>query len=104
MLLTIDISNTTIKAGVFHEEQLLANWQFATERHKLADDYAMLMLNLFKTSNMPAGDITGVAFSCVVPPLRSVFTQLARQYLHVEPIIVGPGIKTGVKLAIENPI
>ncbi len=104
MLLAIDISNTTIKAGVFQEDNLLANWQFATERHKLADDYAMLMLNLFKTSNVPASEIKGVSFSCVVPPLRSVFAQLARRYLHVEPIIVGTGIKTGVKLAIENPI
>jgi type III pantothenate kinase len=104
MLLAIDISNTTIKAGVFQGDDLLANWQFATERHKMTDDYAMLMLNLFKSSSMPDGEISGMAFSCVVPPLRSVFRQLAKRYLNIEPIIVGPTIKTGVKLAVENPL
>jgi len=103
MLLALDISNTTIKAGVFRGEQLAADWRFATERHKLADEYAMLMLNLFQASGVPVGDISGVAISCVVPPLRSVFDQLARHYLRVEPLIVGPGVKTGVRLAVDNP-
>jgi type III pantothenate kinase len=84
MLLAIDISNTTIKAGVFQGDKLLADWRFATERHKLTDDYAMLMLNLFETKALSIGDVTGVSISCVVPPLRSVFSQLAEEYLHVE--------------------
>jgi type III pantothenate kinase len=102
LLLAIDISNSTIKAGVFQDEELVANWQFATERHKIADDYAMLLLNLFKTSNISATAISGVSFSCVVPPLRSVFAQIARQYIKVEPLIVSPDIKTGVKFCIDN--
>jgi type III pantothenate kinase len=103
MLLAIDISNTSIKAGVFNGETLLANWRFATERQKLADDYAMLLLGLFQASGLPASEIDGVSMSCVVPPLRSVFDDLARKYLHLTPLIVGPGIKTGVKLAVDNP-
>jgi len=103
MLLAIDISNTTIKAGVFHEDALQADWRFATERHKLTDDYAMLMLNLFETRSISPGDITGVAISCVVPPLRSVFRRLAQEYLNVEPVIVSPQIRTGIKLSVHNP-
>ena len=103
MLLTLDISNTSIKAGVFNGETLVANWRFATERQKLADDYAMLLLGLFQASGIPASEIKGVSLSCVVPPLRSVFDTLARKYLHLTPLIVGPGIKTGVKLAVDNP-
>jgi len=103
MLLTLDISNTTIKAGVFNKDKLLADWRFATERHKLADEYGMLLLSLFQANGVPASEITGVSISCVVPPLRSVFDQFSRQYLRVEPIIVGPGIKTGIKLAVDNP-
>jgi type III pantothenate kinase len=103
MLLAIDISNTSIKAGVFNGETLVANWRFATERQKLADDYAMLLLGLFQASGLPASEIDGVSISCVVPPLRSVFDDLARKYLHLAPLIVGPGIKTGVKLAVDNP-
>ncbi|HZY42700.1 MAG TPA: type III pantothenate kinase [Anaerolineae bacterium] len=103
MLLALDISNTSIKAGVFNGETLVANWRFATERQKLADDYAMLLLGLFQASGIPASEIDGVSMSCVVPPLRSVFDDLARKYLHLTPLIVGPGIKTGVKLAVDNP-
>ncbi len=103
MLLTLDISNTSIKAGVFRSDALLANWRIATERHKLADDYAMLLLNLLQASGIPASEISGVALSCVVPPLRAVFDELSRKYLHLAPVIVGPGIKTGVKLAVDNP-
>jgi type III pantothenate kinase len=103
MLLTLDISNTSIKAGVFNGEALVANWRIATERQKLADDYAMLLLGLFQASGIPASEIKGVSMSCVVPPLRSVFDDLARKYLHLTPLIVGPGIKTGVKLAVDNP-
>ncbi len=103
MLLTVDISNTSIKAGVFRGDDLLANWRLATERHKLADDYAMLLLGLLQAAGLPAGEISGVSLSCVVPPLRSVFDEVARKYLHVTPLIVGPGIKTGVKLAVDNP-
>lgn len=103
MLLTLDISNTSIKAGVFRGETLVANWRFATERQKLTDDYAMLLLGLFQAAGIPASEINGVSMSCVVPPLRSVFDDLARKYLHLTPLIVGPGIKTGVKLAVDNP-
>ncbi len=103
MLLTLDISNTSIKAGVFSGNTLLASWRFATERQKLTDDYAMLLLGLFQAAGIPASEIDGVSMSCVVPPLRSVFDDLARKYLHLTPVIVGPGIKTGVKLAVDNP-
>lgn len=103
MLLTLDISNTSIKAGVFRGDELLANWRLATERQKLTDDYAMLLLGLLQASGLSASEIDGVSLSCVVPPLRSVFDELARKYLHLTPLIVGPGIKTGVKLAVDNP-
>ena len=69
----------------------------------MTDDYAMLLLGLFQASGLPASEIDGVSMSCVVPPLRSVFDDLARKYLHLTPLIVGPGIKTGVKLAVDNP-
>jgi type III pantothenate kinase len=103
MLLTFDISNTSIKVGVFRGEQLLAHWRFATDREKLADEYAMLLLSLFQASGLPVSEIDGVSMSCVVPPLRSVFDELAQRYLHLTPLIVGPGIRTGVKLAVDNP-
>lgn len=103
MLLAFDISNTTIKAGVFEGDALLADWRFATERARLADEYAMLILSLFHARGVSAKDIRGVAISCVVPPLRSVFAHLSMQYLNIEPVIVGPEIDIGVKLLVDNP-
>ena len=103
MLLTIDVSNTTIKAGVFRDDVLLADWRFATERQKLADEYAILLLNLFRARGIAVQDIRGVSISCVVPPLRAVFEQLSRQYLGVEPLMVGPHTRSGVTLSVDNP-
>ena len=103
MLLTIDVSNTTIKAGVFRGDALLADWRFATERQKLADEYAILLLNLFRASDITVEDIRGVSISCGVPPLRAVFDQLSRQYLRVEPLMVGPHTRSGVTLSVDNP-
>ena len=103
MLLTIDVSNTTIKAGVFSGGELLADWRFATERQKLADEYAILLLNLFRANGIAVEDIGGVSISCVVPPLRAVFDQLSRQYLRVEPLMVGPHTRSGVTLSVDTP-
>lgn len=103
MLLAIDVSNTTIKAGVFRGPTLVADWRVATERHKLADEYAMLLLSLFQASGVAASDITGVSISCVVPPLRAVFDLLACRYLHIAPLMVGPGTKSTIRLAVDNP-
>ena len=103
MLLTIDVSNTTIKAGVFRDDVLLADWRFATERQKLADEYAILLLNLFRAHDIAVENIRGVSISCVVPPLRAVFDQLSRQYLQVEPLIVGPNTRSGITLSVDNP-
>jgi type III pantothenate kinase len=102
LLFVLDISNSTIKAGIFEQEKLIANWQFATERHKIADDYAMLILNLFKASNISLDKISGVCFSSVVPPLRSVFAKISRRYLKTEPLIVSPDLKTDVAFNIDN--
>src|SRR5262245_29009445 len=103
MLLTIDIGNTNIKLGVYQEQRLLAHWRMATERLKLADEYAALILSLFDLAGIDKRAITGCALSCVVPPLTSQFRALARNYLEVDPVIIGPGTATGLRYAIDTP-
>jgi type III pantothenate kinase len=103
MLLTIDIGNTNIKCGVYQDERLLADWRVATERLKLADEYAALIGNLFDLAGLELRDVTGCALSCVVPPLTSQFRRLSRDYLHVEPVIIGPGVPTGLRYSIDTP-
>lgn len=104
MLLAFDISNTSIKVGVFRGETLVAHWRVATERHKLADDYAMLFLGLFQASDIAIKQITGVVMSCVVPPLRAVFQDFSERYLKVVPVNVNSKTNSGIKLAIDNPL
>lgn len=103
MLLAIDVGNSTVKSGVFDGDQLMTFWQFATERHKVVDDYAMLFLNLFHANAINVDMITGVSISCVVPQLRYVFSQFSTRYLKIEPFIVGPDVKMAIKLAHDYP-
>jgi type III pantothenate kinase len=103
MLLCLDIGNTNIKAGVFEGESLIAHWRFSTQRHRLADEYAALFMQLFDLHQIRPREIRGCAIACVVPPLRAVFEEMARHYLGLEPLMVGPGIRTGIRLAVENP-
>jgi type III pantothenate kinase len=103
MLLCIDIGNSNIKLGLFNGDNRHAHWRIATDRAKLADEYAMLLLNLFESQSLSVGGVTGCAISSVVPPLTPAFIELARRYLQQEPIVVGPGVKTGMSIRTDNP-
>jgi type III pantothenate kinase len=103
MLLCIDIGNTNIKLGLFDGERLCCHWRISTERSRLTDEYAVLLLNLFRSEGLDAQNISGVAISSVVPTLTQVFSELCQQYLHQEPLVLAPGIKTGMRVNTEFP-
>lgn len=103
MLLAIDIGNTNIVLGTYREEELVACWRLATDVHKMADEYAVLLHSLFSNEGLSKSEIKGAAISCVVPPLLPIFQEICREHLRVEPLVVGPGIKTGVRILIDNP-
>jgi type III pantothenate kinase len=103
MLLCIDIGNSNIKFGLFEDGTPRAHWRIATDRAKLADEYAMLLLDLFAAERIGVGEVTGCIISSVVPPLSPVFTELAARYLRQTPIVVGPGVKTGLSIRTDNP-
>jgi len=103
MLLAIDIGNTNIVLGVYREEELVVCWRLATDVHKMADEYAVLLNSLFSNAGLPKSEINASAISCVVPPLLPIFQEVCREDLKVEPLVVGPGVKTGVRILIDNP-
>jgi type III pantothenate kinase len=103
MLLCVDIGNTNMKFGLFEGDRLRAHWRIATDRAQLSDGYAMLLLNLFASERLEAGNVTGCAISSVVPPLTPEFAAISRRYLKQEPIIVGPGVKTGLSIRTDHP-
>ncbi len=103
MLLAIDIGNTEITLGVFEGEELRATWHLATRIHRVADEYAALMMNLLQHQNMKLQDIKEIAICCVVPPLLAAFVDMCRRYFSVTPLVVGAGVKTGVRIRMDNP-
>ena len=103
MLVTVDVGNTNTKIAVYAGTQQIAHWRLSTQRHKLTDEYAVLVRSLFELRQITIDTIEGCAISCVVPPLTGVWIELSQSYLNVEPVVVGPGIKTGMRLLIDTP-
>jgi type III pantothenate kinase len=103
MLLCIDIGNTNIKLGLFEGDKVRAHWRIATERARLADEYAMLLLDLFRAQQIHLDAVSGIALSSVVPTLTPEFADLAKRYLHQTPLVIGPGVKTGMNIRTDHP-
>ncbi|MFC1994344.1 type III pantothenate kinase [Chloroflexota bacterium] len=103
MLLAIDIGNTNVVVGIFERDKLEATWHIATDVHKMADEYASILLNLLPLENLDFAQIDKAIISSVVPPLVATFEELCKRYLKVTPMLVGAGIKTGVHIRADNP-
>ena len=104
MLLAIDIGNTNIVLGVFRGRKLIHHWKIQTESEKTGDEYGVTMLNLFSLSGPEKTEIKAVIISSVVPPLTPIFEDLSKSLFKVKPVIVGPGLKTGMAILYENPL
>ena len=103
MLLCIDIGNTNIKFGLFDKDQMVKRWRISADRTNLADEYAMLLLNLFASEGIEVSRLDGCAVSSVVPALTLVFDEISRRYLKLEPIIVSSETRTGMRINTEYP-
>ena len=102
MIVTLDIGNTNIKAGVFNGLELVDYWRISTDRTKSSDEYGILLLNLFAHSKIdPAVD--GIIMSSVVPTINFTIEHMCSNYFNQTPMQVVPGIKTGINLKYENP-
>jgi len=103
MLLTVDVGNTNINIGVFDGSKLKGTWKVATGVHRMPDEYASLLLNLFERHGIDASQITDAILCSVVPTLVGVFEEVCRRYLKVLPLVVESGVKTGVRICLDNP-
>jgi type III pantothenate kinase len=103
VLLAININNTQIKIGGYRGTELLFHWRIATDREKTDDEYAVILRELFRHIELQFAQVESVAMSCVVPPLTDTFDRLCRRYFGVAPLIVGPGVRTGMRIHYENP-
>jgi type III pantothenate kinase len=89
--------------GLYQGETLAAHWRIATNHQRMADEYAMLILDLFDRSAQDAADVEGVIISSVVPPLTGIFEKLTRRYLSQEPLVISEAVQTGVRICYDNP-
>ncbi|WP_032123612.1 type III pantothenate kinase [Clostridium amazonitimonense] len=103
MVLLIDVGNTNIVLGVYDEDKLIADWRMSTDTKKTSDEYGIEIMQLFLHSNLDYKKIEGVIISSVVPNIMYSLEHLIRKYFKIEPIIVGPGIKTGINIKYDNP-
>ena len=103
MLLAIDIGNTNVVLGVFDGERLRESWRVGTKTQITADEYAMILKDLFGFAGLELGQIDGVIISTVVPPLLPVMAEVSRKYFRVEPMVVTDALRTGITLAYDNP-
>jgi type III pantothenate kinase len=103
LLLTIDAGNTNTVLGVFEGAALKAHWRLTTRREQTADEYGILVRSLFASSGLQPAEVEGVVLASVVPPLTSVLVSLSRQFLSRDPIVVEPGVRTGMPVLYEPP-
>jgi type III pantothenate kinase len=103
LLLAIDVGNTNIMLGVYDGEELKMCWRISTDREQTDDEYGVLIRSLFQQNGLQAECIKAMIISSVVPPLRYPLEKMALKYFNISPLIVSPGIKTGLNILYDNP-
>jgi type III pantothenate kinase len=103
MLLVIDVGNTHTVLGMYEGEKLLHHWRVWTDQQKTSDEYGILIRNLYDASHLSSREVTAIIVSSVVPPLTPTIVELCVQYFGITPLVVGPGVKTGISIKMDNP-
>ena len=103
MLLVVDIGNTNIVFGLFDGDQIKSHWRISSDKSRTSDEYGVLFKKLIDIKQIETSLIKGAAVSCVVPNLLETILDAINTYFDIEPIIVGPGVKTGMPILYHNP-
>lgn len=103
MLFVIDIGNTNIVMGVYQGNNLEYHWRISTDTNKTSDELGVLLYQLFEYKGASFKDINAVVISSVVPTIMSAMEIMCEEYIKVKPLIIGPGIKTGLVIKFDNP-
>ena len=103
MILTIDVGNMNIKAALFEGEDMVKYGRFSTNITYTSDEYGILFTNLFAQNGIKLSDVDGIAISSVVPTINFTLEHMCKNYFNMKPIMIEPGIKTGINIKYENP-
>ena len=103
MILAVDVGNTHTVAGLYQGKTLAYHLRFLTEAERTADEYGVLLQSLFASCELSLSSVDGIVMSSVVPAMLTTVEELSQKYFHIAPLIVGPGIKTGMPILYDNP-
>lgn len=103
MILAIDVGNTNITIGVFNKAELLTTFRMTTKMQRTSDEYGIVLMELLQINEIKPVDITDVIVSSVVPNIMHSLCSGLIKYFHIKPLVVEPGIKTGIRITSENP-
>jgi type III pantothenate kinase len=103
VILVLDVGNTNTVLGVFKGKELLVEWRLSTDSKKTADEYGIQVMQLFYQSDIKTDHIKGVIISSVVPNIMYSLEHMIRKYFKLTPMVVGPGVKTGINVKYDNP-
>lgn len=103
MLLAFDVGNTNIVLGVFRDGEMIQNWRLETDNNKSADEYGMLINQLFQYEGLDITKVEDVIISTVVPSVLYTLQHLSMKYFNKRALVIGPGIKTGLVVKYDNP-
>jgi type III pantothenate kinase len=103
VLLAVDIGNSNIVLGVFQGEELTEHWRIATRMDYTADELGVLLRGLFAGTRLGLEEVRQMVVSSVVPSLNQSIADMAVRQLGIEPLLIGPGIRTGMQIRVDNP-
>jgi type III pantothenate kinase len=103
ILLAIDVGNTNVVIGAYRGADLVRTWRAATAVERTEDELAVMIDGLLAREELGIDDIDAMVVGSVVPPLTLALTRFAERHLHGRCLIIGPGVKTGVRLRVDNP-
>lgn len=103
MILLVDVGNTNIVIGVYKDNDYIAGWRISTDSKKTSDEYGIQMIQLFNQNDLNPKEVTGIIISSVVPNIMHSLENMIKKSFNIDPIIVGPGVKTGINIKYDNP-
>lgn len=103
MLLVIDVGNTNIVFGIYKDKELLYDWRISTDKDRTSDEYGLIFEQIFKYNGIEVTDVENIIISSVVPPLMHTLPAMSQRYFKIDPIVIGPGVKTGMNIRYDNP-
>ncbi|MDU4892696.1 MAG: type III pantothenate kinase [Clostridium sp.] len=103
MVFVLDVGNTNIVLGIYKDKELMVEWRLSTDYKKTSDEYMIEVSQLFNYSKIDVNEVSGVIISSVVPNIMYSLEHMVRKFFNKKPLVVGPGVKTGINIKYDNP-